>query len=378
MRAFFVTLFVSLAAVYAFNLRFATTSPPLETTASLAAQQTPNHIVVSDNTLYQRGWTRARLMAPPTAEQPCPDLVVLGSSATGTIESEMFPGRRLLNGWHGNFSVQDMESYTTILGAAPCKPKDIVVGIDLFWSANASWNMEGWQELAGDYAAYQSALSPFGAFVPLRVRWDEYKENLGFGRSIDTLRAGRERGFRTDALARGGVRLVEAKTLEEICARVEDRETYLRSYDGHYLRCPNNDTSVESSARQATDYLAGNIHNIADWHEVATARVDRVEAVIKAWRAKGIAIVMLGIPYNPITWKILTSDTTVGPNIRELDQRLERIATASGATFLNLRDATSVPCTAPEFEDSHHPRPACMRRVTAKAAEALSAAKRDP
>jgi len=313
-------------------------------------------------------------MTAPTAEHPCPDLVVLGSSATGTFAPEMFPGRRMLNGWHGNFSVQDMESYAAVLGAAPCKPKDIIVGIDLFWSANASWNFEGWQDLAGDYAAYHGAHGGFAAYVPFQVRWDEYKENVGFGRTIDTLRSARERNFRTDALARGGLRLVKGGSVEEVCPKLEAREQYLRTWDGHYLRCPDSESSDATVVKVATDYLAANIHSMADWHELSTSRLDRVEAAIKAWRAHGINILMLGIPYNPITWKILTTDATTGPNIQELQLRLERMAKATGATFLSLLDPATVPCTTVEFEDSHHPRPACTRRVAAKASAALAAA----
>ena len=374
MRPFFVTLLASIGAVYAFNARYATTSPSLAQTATLAAEQTPADVIASDNTLYQRGWTRARLMAAPTAEQPCPDLVVLGSSAMGTFAPDMFPGRRVLNGWHGNFSVQDMESYAAVLGAAPCKPKDIVVGIDLFWSANNAWSFEGWQDLASDYASYHAAHGGFAAHVPFQVRWDEYKENVGFGRTIDTLRSARERNFRTDALARGGLRLIRAESLEEACKQAEPREQYLRTWDGHYLRCPDSESSDASVVRVASDYLAANIHNMADWHELSRSRLDRVEHAVAAWHVLGINVLMLGIPYNPITWQILTADATTGPNIRELDERLTRMAHTTGTTFLSLRDATTVPCSTVEFEDSHHPRPVCTRRVAAKAILALEAA----
>ena len=378
MRAFFLTLLAALGAVYLFNARYSTAAPPLEFTAHFTAEQTESDVLISDNTLYQRGWTRARHMREPTPEQPCPDLLVLGSSATGTLETAMFPGRRLLNGWHGNFSVQDMESYTAILAAAPCKPKDIVVSIDMFWSANASWKFEGWQQLGSDYAAYHAARGGFAAYIPLQVKWDEYKENLGFQRTIDTLRSARTRSFRTDVLSRAGLRRAPDERLDVLCTKVDPREQNLRAWDGHYLKCSGSEMSPEGIVKYATDYLATNTHNMADWHELDTSRLDRIEAVIGTWRAKGYAVVMLGVPYHPITWKLLTSDGTIGTNIRELEQRLDRIAQTTGATFLSLRDASRVPCTADEFEDSHHPRAACTQRVAAKVLAALESAKRAP
>ncbi|HSO40271.1 MAG TPA: hypothetical protein VLT33_47425 [Labilithrix sp.] len=378
LRAFFLTLLASLGAVYGFNATFSTSAPPLDVTARFAAEQTETDVIVSDNTLYQRGWTRARLVRPPTAEQPCADLVVLGSSATGTLASEMFPGRRMLNGWHGNFSVQDMESYTAILEAAPCKPKDIIVGVDIFWSSNASWKFEGWQQLASDYAAYHAAHGGFAAYVPVQVRWDEYKENLGFERTIDTLRSAPIRGFRTDAIGRAGLRRVALEPLERLCESVAPREQNLRAWDGHYLKCPASEMSESGIVRYATDYLATNTHNMADWHELDTSRLERIERVIAAWRKLGFGVAMVGIPYHPITWKLLTTDPVIAPNIRELEQRLERLSQSTGAAYVSLRDPSTAPCTADEFEDSHHPRAICTQRVAAKALAALEAKRAAP
>lgn len=369
---FFATLFAGLGSVYAFNAVYATAELPPEIAARLAAEQGVDDVIASDNTLFQRGWIRARIATPPERRE-CFDLLVLGSSTTGTLASEMFPGRKMLNAWTGNFSIQDVESLSAMVDHAPCKPREILLGVDMWWTANPAWNYEGWQQLASDYAAYHASRGELAAHIPLRVRWDDFKENLSFERTMDTLRSTRERGFLTDPLGRAGVRTVHAGTAKELCATVLPREQVLRASDGHYAKCADAEESDSAVVKVATDYLTANIHNMGDWRELATSRLDRLAVVVAGWRAKGIAVVMVGMPYHPITWGKLTTDPVVAPNVKDLEERLASIARSSGVEYLSLRDPSSVPCVHGEFDDSHHPRPACTQRVAAKAAAVLAA-----
>lgn len=352
---FFATLVSCLGATYAFNARYATSAPPLALMKTIAEAQHDHDVVVSDNTLYQRGWVRARVASD------CVDVVVFGSSTVGTISREMLAPRSMLNAWAGNASVHDLESFTQILSSAKCRPRYVVLGVDLWWTGNPAWSFDGWQQLVDDYMAYQSAHGSVSALTPWRIRWDDFKEKLSFERTLDTLRAVRARGFTTDPRGRANLEL-RAGPEERICDTIHE-DLNLRNYDGHYTKCPAALLSSPEVEKFCDEYLVQNLHNMADWREVSRDRIARLKTAVAELEAYGVDVVMVGMPYHPRAWAILMKDPTLPALIAEVDRELQNVATATKATFTSLRDPTIAGCVHGEFDDSHHPLPACAEKV---------------
>src|SRR5262245_23594197 len=94
LRPFSAILLLSIAAVVAMNLTVdAGGLGNQDAMAALAKQQGPGDLVVAEELGWQRAWVKARLLDGTT----CPDVLFLGSSTSGGLSQEMFPGRKVLN-----------------------------------------------------------------------------------------------------------------------------------------------------------------------------------------------------------------------------------------------------------------------------------------
>lgn len=363
LRPFGAVLAIGLAAVIALNVSVdAGGLENQDAMAQLARDQKPGDILVSDQLGYQRAWVKTRILEA----KDCADILVLGSSTSGSLSQDLFPGKLLLNGWTGGPTIEDFEALTNVLRRASCVPKTIVVGADPWWVGNGEVDDQRWQALESEFLAYQKEDSaPRYAFFVAKMKWNRGKERLNFTTTKESARLLMERrkqGGTEQTVATKNV----AGTPDDVCPRVEEMGVkHLRSYDGHYTTCPVFHWPKAELERLATHWLSDNMHRMAEWNTVDTSRVARLAHVVDQLRARGARVVFLGNPYHPETYKRLLADPTVGIQLLRLDAMLDAMAKERGSVFVNLRDPTKPGCSADEFEDADHGRPECVSKVAA-------------
>jgi hypothetical protein len=363
LRPFLVVLLVSIVAVVAMNLSVdAGGLGNQEEMAVLVKQQGPGDLIVAEELGWQRAWVKTRLL-----DGTCPDVLFLGSSTSGGLSQEMFPGTKILNGWMGGPTIEDFEAMTNVLRRAPCVPKTIVVGADPWWVGNGEVDDQRWQAVTDEFLGYQKDRSSVQyAFFWSRIEWNRLKERLNFTTTKESATLLLQRARHGDAKKTATVQIVHM-TEDEACAKVDELGfKHVRSFDGHYTQCPKFRASPEELERVATHWLSDNMHRMAEWNSVDTARFARLERVVDAWRSLGARVVISGNPYHPETWKRLQADPGVSLQLLRLDAMLDDLARSRRTVFVNMRDPAKHGCAPDEFEDADHGNPTCVRKMAAK------------
>jgi hypothetical protein len=361
MRPYLIALVTALSTVVALNQVMSARGAD-DRVLQLAKAQRSDQLLVSRKEFDARTWVKARL----TAGADCADVVVLGSSTVGQFAADMFPGQKFLNAWMGGPTIEDFEAVAFMMKSASCRPSTIIIGVDPWWIANPEVNDERWLPLFREYVAYHAADGAFAtARIGAPVAWNLFKDKLTFVTTAESANAlwRAARGHTED-----GARLVDAPP-EQFCKTI-DSEYTIRSADGHYTTCPVFANSVEEVERRARDYLPGDKHHMGSWASVDTARIDRLGAFLRDW-ARSAHVVIVAMPYHPVTYAAMQANARVARNLAETDARLTAVAGDVGAQFLNLRDPTVAGCSAVEFEDSHHSGRDCVAKIATTIARTL-------
>lgn len=367
LRPFLVALTLAVGSVIALNASVDVSGlTNQEALAAVVAEQRAGDLIISDELGYQRAWLKTRLLGH--RREACPDLLILGSSTSGGLASEMFPGRTILNGWLGGPTIEDFEAFTSVLRRAPCVPRVILLGVDPWWSANGLVDDQRWQSVRSDFLDYQKERNALAyGFFWSRLEWNRLAEQLNFTTTKESATLLISRNKRD---ARPAARVVHLSETEA-CAQVDALAfRHMRSFDGHYTQCPKYRPSPATLQQYATRWLSGNMHRMAEWTDLDTNRLARLETVIDAWRALGARVVLSGNPYHPETYARLHDDPRTGLLLRRLDLWLDRAMTSRGSVFVNLRDPARHGCAADQFEDADHGTPPCMREIASKISQA--------
>lgn len=333
---------------------------------SLGEQQKPGDFIVTPLELERRTLVRSRLVHA----EKCPDVLVIGSSTVGKLADGMFPGLVVHNAWIGGPTIEDFESVTAVLHRFACKPRAIVVGVDLWWLGNAALDYRRWMTWVDDYLeAHANDSAAYRASVRAQVLWGNLEESLNF---TTTRESARLLGSRLLGSTKLGPRLWH-DGFESFCASVTGVHSAFAA-DGHYESCPRQIPTPEERTLIAERYLAVDMHSMGSWRDVAYDRLDRFEALVREWSQNLASVVLVGMPYHPIAYRHLREDARVRRNMDDVDARL--VGMQHGRVeFVSLRDASKVPCTGDEFEDSHHVANACAAKVARRLATETTALK---
>lgn len=354
MRLFLASLLLPLIAVIVLNASInAGGLGEHEEVKAIAAKQTKDELMSSEIAFDQRAWLEARLTAQ------CPDVLAMGSSTIGRMREDLFRGQTLINGWlGGGLTGEDYEAVAAVLKQKNCVPKTVVFGADLWSMGNAEFTDQRWTNWFDAYVAYHDGDLIHRSYAA-RIAWARFTETLNFTTTRESAMTllRRVRGQAEKSHLPGLFKMTDA----EYCQTI-DREHTIRAFDGHYVGCPSWEHSQADVEEIARNYLATNAHGLRGWLKVDDKRLAIIAKVVEALAARGSKVTLVGLPFHPVAWKALTDDPTIGPNVKTLDARLQAMP---GAKFVDLRDAAIAGCVATEFEDSHHPAPACAAKVVA-------------
>ena len=320
----------------------------------LARLQTSHQLIVSEKAIDMRSWLKARLAAP----NPTPQLLVLGSSTVGQLDSEQFSPLRFLNGYLSEPMPEDLEAITTLLEAREARPTVIVLGID-HWFFNSAVNNDRWTTLLAEQAAFERTGTTFAPLRRLKLAWQRGKERLSFEATRESAAYWLHRSDAT-----GPVEARLTSDLAGACANANaTTPLWVRHFDGHYVLCSSQVPSNEEVLSLARTYVTRNFHQVRTWGSVDSQRFGRLARVLQVWRQLGIQVVLVAPPYHPAAYAELLSADHIRENFQQMDRRLTELSAQVGAIYLNARNPSVPGCVATEFTDSHHSGPSCARKV---------------
>ncbi|MBI3541665.1 MAG: hypothetical protein HY075_00100 [Deltaproteobacteria bacterium] len=352
MRAYLISLIALLTGVFALNsLVDVSGLGTFDEIYGLALGQGPRDVLVWEESFDQRAWVKAMVEKSASC-----DVLILGSSTVGGFSSEMFPGRRVLNGWLSNATVEDFEAIAYLLESHPsCRPKTVVFGVD-HWLLNPKFNERRWLSLDHEVQRYGGKSRVQLAATSFVKAWEQLKERLNFTTTRATILF-----LASHSGPHERPRLVH-DALPAYC-REQKTSPVLRFADGHFSYCPQFEPTHVDARTAAVNYVPQDSHGIRGWERVDPERVARLSAVSRRLEALGAKIVYVAPPFHPVTYRDLGRSTSIHRSFDALDALLGKLSAENGATYVNLRNPVAAGCADDEFRDSHHSAPACMAKV---------------
>ncbi len=315
--------------------------------ASAARLMASGHDVLAanvDERLLQRQYSR-------TMER-VPEVLMLGSSRVMSIDASMFPGTRFYNAGVSTATLPDLLAMGRLFVDRPRPPRLIVIGVDP-WLLEAKPRNSRWQTLAPEYEAMLGLLG-------LKDRLEAPRRGL---ESILTLIsiAYLERSW--ESLGGDFGKLWDGRDMQAVAADHWDRRASVRRADGSIgYGAEFRERSRREVRSAAMEQAAKHITAVLRADPLAAPSIEAFERYLRWLRSRGVRVVLLLAPFYPDYYAYLSA--------RDQSRSLERITDTmrglsqhTGATVVGSFDPGVAGCTAGEFWDGMHARPACLRRI---------------
>lgn len=364
MRAFVVTVLVSMALVIAVNgVASLDRARQDERIRTAAVALRPGLAMVFDGFVDERRFQKARL-----AVIPRPRLTAFGSSRVREMSGALLHARpgEFYNLGMSAAVVEDYIALWTLIEERGIRPRVAVFAVDA-WVFNGSHEQWLWRALAPEVSRFADA-SAGGLRVwwrPLQgalAGWDQAKELVSYTVLQTSLRdlertLTRRKRHGDDLLKALGGALVPEEA-------VEGRNA-IRA-DGSVIRPVSPRDPAPAEVREAIlRHVASGPYGLVDfrWNADAAASLERLW---RDMRARGVELIVYAPPYHPAAWEALRRDARYRAALDASAAALARLAGAVGARFLDASDPAVIPCGEAEFYDMQHATPACLGRLWAR------------
>jgi hypothetical protein len=361
-RLYFASLLIPLVGVFLFSYELDIVNlRDTDRVKVIAEHQGPDELIVAPDLFDHRNWVRGRLEQLGLGKS-CPDVLLTGSSTISTYSADSLPGVPIFNAYVVGTSVEDLEALTSILRETQCWPRTIIVGADPWWIANPASENRRWTAWMNDYLNFNGQQRLEAYATRAGVVWSRFEERLNFATTRESLKTLMDTTHRSkNRLIKGGPGAVE-----DFCAHASPADYELRASDGHAINCPNFLPTPEQREQAAVAYIQVHASAMGEWREVDWSRVAALERVTREWSSHAGRVLLVALPFHPVTYRMLMQHPRIVPNLRALDSAL---GSFPGVTYLDLRDPSRVGCRAEEFLDAIHPGLACVGKVSARMAE---------
>jgi hypothetical protein len=281
------------------------------------------------------------------------DIVVLGSSRSCVIGSEMFPGRTFFNNWVSGATIEDYLAIYEMYREKGILPSRIILGLDP-WVLNRNHEEIRWKVLWEYYAAasrrivksvpaYERSLIPNKYFALLSPAY--------FQRSFWVLL---RTALSRSALATGNYYATHEKELD-VSVRFSDGSN---RYDRK-----GRDLSVTEVNRAAEAYVdRGSVYGLERFYSLDGEYRETLERFLALLRKDGVEPMMFLPPYHPYVYHALTSSAQYRV-IMEVQRYFENLAKETGVKLVGSYNPTDLALGEEEFFDGAHPRPSALEKL---------------
>jgi len=210
-----------------------------------------------------------------------PNLVIIGSSRTMLINSDLFPSALLFNNSVSGASIEDIVSIYELYKINKKSPQKIIIGIDP-WTFNENNGQKRWQSISAYYYSFQSTINQEN------TTYFKYKELFSFSYFQSSLKM----------IPRFIAGNANPKSTKEIHNLLGTKLTDGSLVYGEQYR---NANQIEID-NKINSFLTGGIYSIEDFDTISVRILNEFEKLIIDMKENGIEIEFFLAPYAPVVY----------------------------------------------------------------------------
>lgn len=277
-----------------------------------------------------------------------PDVLLAGGSDWQEASADLAPGRSFYNAHvHADF-IEDSFAITYLLEDSGRMPETLILGIGhLAFQPLDRRVYTDWLEWVPEYRAMADKLQiePHSRLETLRT---EHWQALF---SLRELKQGLERQRRRSGRA-GPTDLNETDSLDIIAA--DGSLIWSRASKARF---------TPAYARDLSMRMLSKLPAVDDQEpQVDPALVEATDRLIAHLKASGVDVVLVLAPFNPDYYDAARR-LPFGRTLDEVESIARRLGEKHGVAVAGSLDPHEAGCTADQFNDSHHPKHACLQQV---------------
>lgn len=275
-----------------------------------------------------------------------PGVLILGSSRSWEIGSNIFPLSRTLNQSLPAADFDDMEGLLAMWRARKLLPKKVVMGIDPWMLNQARTTGLGYVKPS---IAYDGDINTATSSKPLT--WRSVKAMFSLQYFFDSFRAWRSRTGSADGIT---YRLADSDDSDHDVLRPDGTfKNRLSAFERPVAE-------VEfAAARHGRDKAFWGLENFSAIDQAALAKFD---ALLDLLQTNGTKVVIFLPPYYPAAYRTIQAHEKYRM-VLVVESTVRSIAKKRGLTVVGSYDPVQANCSNAEFFDHHHPHPSCVKRA---------------
>jgi hypothetical protein len=277
------------------------------------------------------------------------EVIVLGSSRSTQITSNLFPGKSFFNNSMSSASIEDYLAIYELYLQHNYAPEIVVLGLDP-WMLNRNSGQYLWSSLDDEYFAMIQRLGvpPSDISVPSDINKFKFNELVSlsyFNKSVNQLLSGRtgERYYATgDRYLVDGGRLADG-------SRVYNLQYRSRSVD-----------EVEASAISFA--TAQPVAGLGEFTNLDEAYLVQLVTFVKYLQDHNTTVLFYLPPYHPTAYGILSKSESY-KIILQVEAKYRTIAQDLGITVIGGYNPEASSLTNEDFYDGQHPKQSAVNRA---------------
>ena len=287
------------------------------------------------------------------------DIIVLGSSRSMQISTDMFPGKTLFNNSVSGASVEDFISIYEMYSQKNLQPSIVIIGLDP-WLLNRNNGQTRWKSLISEYQAGIKRLGfPLEMADYFRLNNiipDKYFELISLSYFQESVRYGVK--FFLDINVQG--EQAQFYSTNETSADVP-----IKLSDGSYSYAKSFSSLSTSEVRKlAISYVGDTVYSLESFNELDNNLALKLESFIGFLQNNGVDVILFLPPYHPATYELLISSDKY-KIIVEAQQYFSSLAKSRHIVILGSYNPYDVICDESEFYDGMHTKKSCIEKIFA-------------
>lgn len=259
------------------------------------------------------------------------DIVVIGSSRTMLINSDLFPGKSLINNSVSGATIEDLVAIYHLYKLKDRLPEKIIIGLDP-WTFNDNNKLERWKSLSKEYHAFHDSLVETDKYF----KYHQLYSLSYFQSSIKSL-------------------ITQIKEGDEPMATDEIYNvTNTIHPDGSltYAEAFRNASPKEIESK-IISYLDGDIYGIENYKTISLKVKQELELLIEDMHTHGIEVMFFLSPYHPRVYQFLKAHYSA---IDQAEFYINTFASTRNIKVLGSFDPDRVDLGENDFYDAMHVR----------------------
>ncbi len=279
------------------------------------------------------------------------DVLVLGSSRTMDIGSNLFGHRSIQNFSVSGASVEDDIALYYLYERLHGKPREIVIGGDA-WIFNANNGQGRWKSVAKEYEYGKRIMERIQApfFRIESVDWEKYTQLISWPYLNESINKAKKGDISNLDY---GYRLADDR-------RALASNAQIKCSDGSIIRSVELlEADPEPKARQ---YISGDVYSLEGYDELDAELQKQFKTFVSYLKSQGIDIVLYLPPYHPIVYSYLAQNEKY-QNALEAETYFRKVAMEYGIKVVGSYNPEQCELTNADFLDGMHMRRESVERV---------------